>query len=49
MKPFDIEAAKKGIKVQTKNGLPARIICYDVKRSEFPKGLALEAKEGMYA
>ena len=28
MKPFDLEAAKKGAKVCTRNGLPARIVTF---------------------
>lgn len=30
-KPFDIEAAKNGAKVITRDGRPARIICFDAK------------------
>lgn len=30
-KPFDVEAAKRGAKIETRNGMPARIICYDRK------------------
>lgn len=29
MKEFDLEAAKAGKKVMTRNGMPARIICFD--------------------
>ena len=29
MKPFDLEATKRGDKVVTRNGLPVRILCYD--------------------
>lgn len=29
MKPFDLEAAKRGEPVQTRDGRPARIICFD--------------------
>ena len=29
MKPFDLEKAKAGAPVQTRNGKPARIICFD--------------------
>lgn len=36
MKPFDIELAKQGHKVQTKDGTPARIICYDRNDDSFP-------------
>lgn len=31
MKEFNLELAKAGAKVQTRDGRPARIICYDVK------------------
>lgn len=36
MKPFDIELAKKGHPVCTKDGRKARIICFDVKGSVYP-------------
>lgn len=29
LKPFDLEAAKAGTKVVTRDGLPVRIICFD--------------------
>lgn len=29
LKPFDLEKAKQGAKVVTRNGRPARIICWD--------------------
>ena len=31
MKPFNIEQAKAGAPVCTRNGQPARIVCYDLK------------------
>lgn len=31
MKPFDLEAAKAGEKVVTRDGRAVRIICFDVK------------------
>lgn len=31
MKPFDLEAAKRGEKVITRRGLPVRILCFDRK------------------
>lgn len=31
MKPFNLEQAKAGAPVCTRNGQPARIICYDLK------------------
>lgn len=36
MKPFDIELAKAGHKVQTRDGRPVRIICYDAKNLTYP-------------
>ena len=33
MKEFDLEAAKAGKKVMTRNGLQARIICFDRERN----------------
>lgn len=34
--PFDIEKAKQGAKLVTKEGMNARIICYDRKSEDFP-------------
>ena len=34
--PFDIERAKNGAKVVTRNGLPARIVDYPIKNEERP-------------
>ena len=36
MKPFNLELAKKGYPVCTKDGRDARIICYDAKTGEYP-------------
>ena len=36
MKPFNLEQAKKGHPVCTRDGRDARIICYDAKIGEFP-------------
>lgn len=36
MKAFDIEAAKKGARVVTRDGRPARIVCFDRKFPDFP-------------
>lgn len=36
MKEFDIEAAKNGAPVQTRDGRPARIICWDRKGLPYP-------------
>lgn len=35
MKEFDLEAAKAGAKVCTRDGRPARIVCFDAK-SKYP-------------
>lgn len=35
MKPFDLEKAKQGAPVCTRNGQPARIICWD-KKGKYP-------------
>ena len=34
MKPFDLEAAKTGAPVETRNGKPARIVCFDAAGPE---------------
>lgn len=36
MKPFDLELAKAGHPIQTRDGRSVRIICYDVKGHDFP-------------
>lgn len=36
MKPFNLEEAKAGAPVCTREGNPARIICFDVKDINFP-------------
>ena len=36
MKPFNLEQAKAGKPVQTRDGRKARIICFDMKGGEFP-------------
>lgn len=36
MKPFNLELAKAGRPVQTKDGRPVRIICYDRKNVMYP-------------
>lgn len=36
MKPFDIELAKAGHPVCTREGEPVRIICYDRKNTKYP-------------
>ena len=34
--PFDIEKAKQGAKVMTREGCDVRILCYDHKREDYP-------------
>lgn len=36
MKPFNLEEAKAGKPVCTRDGKPARIVCYDKKNSIYP-------------
>lgn len=36
MKPFNLEDAKAGKLVCTRDGKPARIICFDAKRENYP-------------
>ena len=42
MKPFDIELAKQGKPVCTRDGRTARILCYDLKGAEYPIVAAVE-------
>ena len=47
LKPFDLEAAKKGKLVCTRDGRKARILCYDFKQNEeYPILVAVENKDG---
>ena len=36
MKPFNLEAAKAGAPVVTRDGRPARIVCFDRKGTDWP-------------
>lgn len=36
MKEFNLEAAKAGASVQTRDGRPVRIICFDFKEDSYP-------------
>jgi len=36
IKPFDVELAKKGARIELQNGTPVRIICYDAVGAGFP-------------
>ena len=42
LKPFDLEAAKAGKPVCTRDGHKARIICFDLKNDEYPIVAAVE-------
>lgn len=45
MKEFDLESAKAGAKVQTRNGRKARIVCYDVNSDKYPLLVLVSNKE----
>lgn len=47
MKPFDIELAKAGHPVQTRDGRPARIICYDRKGNKPIVALIYEKEDNV--
>jgi hypothetical protein len=44
-KKFDLEAAKNGAPVITRDGKPARIICFDLKYGKYPLGVAVDYGE----
>lgn len=48
MKPFDLELAKAGHPVQTRDGRPARIVCYDrqTKNNIYPIVAMIKSDEG---
>lgn len=46
---FDVEKAKNGAKVVTRNGLPVRIGFYDLKGGEFPIAGAVKEKDNTEA
>ena len=47
LKPFDLEKAKSGKPVCTRDGRKARILCYDFKQNEeYPILVAVENKDG---
>jgi len=46
IKPFNLEAYKKGAKVQTRGGAEARIICTDAKDYHFPIVALIETEDG---
>lgn len=47
-KPFDLEAAKAGAPVMTRDGRPARILAFDLKADEYPIATAIETHDGKY-
>lgn len=47
LKPFDIQTARKGKPVCTRDGRKARVLCYDFKQNEeYPILVAVENKDG---
>ena len=46
MKEFNLELAKSGHHVQTRDGRPARIICYDRKEKDYPIVALIEHNDG---
>ena len=45
MKPFNLEAAKAGKPVCTRDGKKARILCYDLKGAEYPIVAAIKTRD----
>lgn len=46
MKPFNLEEAKAGKPVCTANGLPARILCFDKAKGDYPIVALIQAGDG---
>ena len=46
LKPFDLEKAKAGAKVVTRDGRPARIICWDKLDDMYPLVALVKDKDG---
>lgn len=47
LKPFDIQKAREGKPVCTRDGRKARVLCYDFKQNEeYPIVVAVENKDG---
>ena len=44
LKPFDLQKAKEGKPVCTRDGRKARILCYDLKGAEYPIVAAVETR-----
>ncbi len=47
-KPFDLEAAKAGAPVMTRDGRPVRILAFDVKSEEYPVVAVVPTHDGKY-
>lgn len=47
-KPFNLEAAKAGAPVMTRDGRPARILAFDVKSEEYPVVAVVPTHDGKY-
>ena len=45
LKPFDIQKAREGKPVCTRDGRKARILCYDLKGAEYPIVAAVETRD----
>lgn len=46
LKPFDLEAAKAGTPVMTRDGCPARILAFDVENAGYPVVAAIKTSTG---
>lgn len=46
LKPFDLEKAKLGAKLSTRDGRPARVICWNRKKNSRPIMALIENKHG---
>lgn len=47
LKPFDLEAAKAGKPVCTRDGRKVRILCYDLKGAKYPIVAAIETQDNI--
>ena len=46
LKPFDLEKARQGAKVVTRDGRPVRIICWDREESTYPIVALVKDQDG---
>ncbi len=46
MKPFDLEKAKAGAPLRTREGFGARIVCFDADNDRFPIVALLKSDNG---